>query len=305
MKRFKQFIIVVYRNSAFLLLNILLIFVAIELIATVLMRVAKTSAVKRIVAGTTGRANDSITHYNSLSYYSHQKWSGQYWQEHKSLPRNNYHPYVIWRSPPFEGEMLKIDQNGIRQTPGVECTRGAKKLFLFGGSAMWGWGAPDWGTIPAYLHQHLQATSGKPICIVNFAENAYISTQNLIQLILLLEAGNVPDVVVFYDGVNEVFAANQSGRAMLHENYSDISARFEDAPNPLLKWFRQLNSFKLMHFVVRVMFTPTQTVYGYPPVDIDRLSDSLIRSYLNNYDIVKALAEAYGFEYYWFWQPHI
>jgi hypothetical protein len=125
-----------------------------------------------------------------------------------------------------------------------------------------GMGAPDWGTIPAYLQKHLQAISREPICIVNFAENAYVSTQNMIELILLLEAGSIPDVVIFYDGVNEVLAANQSGRAMLHQNYSDISARFEDAQHPLLKWFRQLNSITLMQLTIPRIFTPVESAYG-------------------------------------------
>ena len=101
MKRFKHFIIAVYRNSAFLL-NIVLTFIAIELISTILMKVAKTSVVKGIVVGVTGRANDSIQYYRSLPYYSNQEWSGQYWQEHKAALKKNYHPYVIWRSPPLK-----------------------------------------------------------------------------------------------------------------------------------------------------------------------------------------------------------
>src|SRR5262245_15721555 len=92
---------------------------------------------------------------------------------------------------------------------------------------------------------------------------------------------------------------------MLHQNYSDISARFEDAQDPLLKWFRQLNSITLMQLTIPRIFTPVESAYGRLEVDTDQLSNSLTQAYLNNYRIVKALAQSYKFDYYFFWQPHI
>lgn len=53
---------------------------------------------------------------------------------------------------------------------------------------------------------------------MNYGENAYVSTQGLIHLILLLESGDVPDMVIFYDGVNDILAASQSWMPIVHQN---------------------------------------------------------------------------------------
>ena len=132
---------------------------------------------------------------------------------------------------------------------------------MFGGSAMWGWGAPDWGTIPAYLQTELERAGDRPVCVVNYAENGFVSTQNVIQLSLLLAAGDVPDVVVFYDGVNDVLAARQTGQPVLHQNLTQIATRFGAPQQPLLAWVRTLNTFRLVEsFVVHAPARMTPVV---------------------------------------------
>ncbi|NIV75259.1 MAG: hypothetical protein GWN37_10600, partial [Gammaproteobacteria bacterium] len=49
----------------------------------------------------------------------------------------------------------------------------------------------------------------------------------VIQLQMLIAAGDIPDAVVFYSGVNDVFAADQAGRPILHQNLREIAAGFE------------------------------------------------------------------------------
>jgi hypothetical protein len=246
-------------------------------------------------------------HYLRLPYYAEQAWAVQYWQEHKMALKKDYHPYTIWRSPPFEGELLNIDQNGIRHTPGPECEADSSRVFLFGGSAMWGWGAPDWGTIPAYLQAKLHAVNPEPVCVVNFGEQAYVSTQSLIQLILLLDAGDIPDTVIFYDGVNEVLAASQSGRPIIHQNFSETAAKFRDSQPSFLKGLQTLKSFTLL----QLLFSQLDLLQGEnmsrppPPVDSDRLAGEVVQAYVANYKSVASLAESYDFDYYFFWQPYI
>ena len=40
-----------------------------------------------------------------------------------------------------------------------------------------GWGAPDWGTIPAYLQESLGELIEGPVCVVNKAEDGYVSAK--------------------------------------------------------------------------------------------------------------------------------
>ena len=92
---------------------------------------------------------------------------------------------------------------------------------------MWGTGSPDWGTIPANLQKGLEKLRQGPVCVMNFAESAYVSTQDIIMLLLQLQSGNVPDLVVFYNIAGDISAAYQSGRAGVHANLDEIAARFE------------------------------------------------------------------------------
>jgi hypothetical protein len=295
----------VYRSVAVFLLNTLVLFAGLELLAGGVFAIVNTPTIKAVLAEITGTPNDLIAHYLALPYYDRQEWAPKYWQEHQLALKKEYHPYVIWRSPAFTGTMLNIDQNGNRQTPTSECVPDAYKVFVFGGSSMWGWGAPDWGTIPTYLQIELQATRNEPVCVLNFGENAYVSTQGLLKLLLLLEAGNVPDLAVFYDGVNEVLAASQNGQPIVHQNFSEIATLFEDPQPPLLEWFQNLSSFRLLQQVAVGSGLFGSTSQTHRTVDTDQLAGAVVQAYLANYRTVSALAETHKFEYYFFWQPYI
>ena len=86
---------------------------------------------------------------------------------------------------------------------------------------MWGYGSPDWGTIPAYLQARLNEEDSNA-CVVNLADVAYNSTQEVIQLLLELQSGNVPDMVIFYDGVNDISSARITGEATQHLYFDQI-----------------------------------------------------------------------------------
>lgn len=293
-----------YRDIAIIALNAFILLFAIEVASATVLSVVRLPTTKRVLARVLGKPNDLIEqHYLGLPYYANEAWSRQYWKELSQALRKTYHPYVIWRSPAFTGETLNVDDHGHRVTPGAECGDGALKVFVFGGSAIWGWGAPDWGAIPAYLQRRLGAATDRAVCVTNFGENAYVSTQSLIQLYLELQASNFPDVVIFYDGVNEVLSAHQSGAPVVHQNLSEIAGLFspERSRGSLLK---QLNTFQLVE-QVRAGLSPSDPAEQRGRINIDRLSEDIAAAYLEVHRIVASLARLHDFEYAFFWQPHI
>jgi lysophospholipase L1-like esterase len=300
-----EWILALYRTAGIILLTTILLFLGLELAATAILATITIPSVRGFVAQITDRPNDLVAHYLTLPYYTDQDWAPQYWQELKRALKKTYHPYVIWRSPSYTGRNLSVDEHGIRRTPGADCVPDAYRVFVFGGSSVWGWGSPDWGTIPAYLQTGLQATLDQPVCVVNFGENAYVSTQSLIQLILQLEAGNVPDSVIFYDGVNEVLAANQSGRPIVHQNLAQLAAVFQDPRPPSVRWAHNLNSLQLLQLLTEQLGAYASTSNTYRNIDIDQLADLIAEAYLGNYKIVSSLAQTYHFDVHFFWQPHI
>jgi hypothetical protein len=294
-----------YNSTAIAVLNTLLLLIVVELISAVFVKIVDLPATKKTIARITGQPNDMVVHYQELSYFTEQDWSPLYWNEFKLALRKSYFPYLIWRGRPFDGTMLTVDPSGFRHTPDAECRSDSYKVYVFGGSAIWGWGSPDWGTIPAFLQSGLQSKLGAPVCVMNYGENAYVSTQGIIHLILLLESGDVPDVVIFYDGVNDILAASQSGMPIVHQNLSEISNLFEDHPAPIVRSFQTSNSYHLLQMVLSQIPVSVKSSRSRVQYDPDLLSDQVADSYLRNYEIVSSLADTYHFDSYFFWQPHI
>jgi len=292
----------VYRGTAILILNTILLAAGVEVAA---------SFVLKLWSVRNPGDQQLVNPREKIAYYRSRDWGAQYWHEHKLVDPQRYHPYVIWRRAPFQGRTINIGEHGTRVTPGANCSANSYKVFAFGGSTMWGTGSPDWGTIPAYLQAGLEALTGKPVCVVNFGETGYVSTQGVIQLILELQSGNVPHLVIFYDGVNDVYAAYQWGRPT-HQNVKYIAARFENSENrpSLADWIRASNAFQLIQRAAsKLRHDPTKgsnlLTYKTMGVDTAGLSDSLVETYLSNYKIVDALAQKYGFKFLFFWQPNI
>jgi hypothetical protein len=133
----------------------------------------------------------------------------------------------------------------------------------------------------------------------------------VIQLILQLESGKVPDFVIFYDGVNDVYAAYQSGRST-HQNLHRIAAKFDKGSPPpsFVEWIKSSNLFHLLEgLAAKLRQNPLNgtdlVTYKTMGIDTATLSDSVVEVYISNYEIVDALAQKYGFKFLFFWQPHI
>jgi hypothetical protein len=179
---------------------------------------------------------------------------------------------------------------------------------------MWGTGSPDWGTIPSYLQKGITKLKNGPICVVNFGESAYVSTQSVITLMLQLQSGNIPDVTLFFDGVADIYTAYQSGRPGIHENFDQIAAKLERRDVPKIRSLLDLLELASLHPLAvslvsklrqEVPSTPKLLTYETMGMDAESLSDSIIQTYLSNYKIVHGLAQKYGFKSFFFWPPHI
>ena len=110
-------------------------------------------------------------------------------------------------------DILTISENGYRLVPGISEDNDAFRVFLFGGSTMWGMGVADSNTIGSYLQNQLAEMSDELVAVYNFGQPGFASTQEVIELMLQLRDGNVPDIVIFFDGVNDIWNAYGSGQA--------------------------------------------------------------------------------------------
>jgi hypothetical protein len=297
-----------YKALALLVLNAVVLYAGFELVAAAGFKIQSLVARPREELVGEGKPREKV------SYYASQNWAKRYWYEHRLSGRMRYYPYVGWRRAPFKGQTITIDQDGIRSTPGADCSAGSFKVFAFGESSMWGTGAPDWGTIPAYLQKRLEQIRRGPVCVMNFAESAYVSTQDVIMLLLQLRSGNIPDLVLFYGIEGDIAAGYQSGRAGVPANLDDIGARFEGRrpPPTVADLLRATYAYSLIgQLVGKLTITPRQAAQlpsNGPPhrsIDLATLGDRIAQDYLGTYRVVDALAQRYGFKYVFFLQPSL
>ena len=290
-----------YQNTAVIVFNTLLLFGVLEFAAFV------TYQTVDVRDSGNQLARDPR---ETVSYYKSQDWAEQYWTEHRRSDVERYHPYVVWRRSPFHGSTIEIDSRGFRVTPGARCAAGSYTVFAFGGSTMWGTGSPQWGTIPAYLQSGLATTMRRPVCVVNLGESGWVSSQEVVLLISLMENGYRPDLELFYDGVNDIYAAYQTGEAVSHMNLTAVEQRFNKSTQTSLlgQWIRSRYLFRVAGHLATSMRRESEAdgnldTYQTRGLEAPAVSAAVARAYLANYTIVEALSCSYGFNSVFFWQP--
>ncbi len=239
--------------------------------------------------------------------YTDRERARRYFREHHASARMTWHPYVYWRRKPFAGSLIHVDSQGIRRSiyPHPLHADTTYRVFFYGGSTLWGTGAPDDQTIPSQVGAFL-AREGIDTEVVNRGESGYVHTQEIIDLLRQLQQGHIPDIVVFFDGANDVFTAYQQGIAGWPQNEHHRMQEF-NLSQPERRWelpFLFLRNSALAR-LVRGLLRSTGLLPRIPhvPVQLDSLASAVVDSYAANLRMVKALAEAYGFEVLFYWQP--
>lgn len=219
---------------------------------------------------------------------------------------NEYVTYVEFREKPHVSATLNIDNEGRRRVPGSCEHAQAFTVMAFGGSTMFGAGVPDPFTIPAYLADMLNRQS-RCVRVVNYGSGWWQSSQSLIQLLEVIKQGVRPQVVIFYDGINEVNAVGFGGTpgGIAPDAGAALKQAFE--LDTTSDWAR----FAQASLVVRTLRSglfpgrhkDRDNAYSIPAADIPGYATSLATIYATNVRTVNALAREYGFAAYFFLQP--
>lgn len=140
-----------------------------------------------------------------LPNYADIPWAGRHFEELRRLS-TDYESFTGWRRRPFQGTTITVQAGTqTRQTPRAGPEGAGRSVYFFGGSAIWGTGSDDASTIPAMFQRRAGGD------VRNFGESGWTAHQSLNQLIKLYAEGHRPDVVVFYDGYNDVRTKCRSG----------------------------------------------------------------------------------------------
>ena len=107
----------------------------------------------------------------------------------------------------YDGRYLNIvDGHRVSRQPEA---KPELRVWFFGGSTMFGLGQRDRGTIPSVISE-LAERDGVPIEVVNYGVPGYTNWSELQQYLELSSSdAPPPDLVVFYDGINDFTLANE------------------------------------------------------------------------------------------------
>lgn len=235
--------------------------------------------------------------------YQDKEWVKDYIKEFKESFEAEYYPHVGHRRVPnYEGKYINLDDNSIRKTF-FQCSDGSEefiKIFVFGGSTMWGAGVRDVATIPSLLSKNL-CDKGFAVEVTNFGESGYTNTQEMIKLQLELRKGNIPDIIIFYDGVNNVYSSYQNQIAGVPQNIENRKEEFNAKLN--LNKFNPKIAFSNFN---RVLYKLNKMLHKTNFFMLDHnetIDEDTADIYFNNIKIIKALGKEFNFKSYFYWQP--
>ncbi|PYV67614.1 MAG: hypothetical protein DMG97_26855 [Acidobacteria bacterium] len=239
--------------------------------------------------------------------YRGQSWAATYWQELESAEKVQYQPFVVWRRAPFTGSAINIDAEGVRRTTHSYCDGNAYTIWMFGNSVLWGSGDPDWGTIPSYLAAKYE-NAGRKVCVKNYGEKNWVSTQELLELMLQLkQAQRKPDLVIFYDGITDTWLPFQSAGPDVHGNFNQIKSIFEQAEMSKSMGFEYLLRSNTVRFLKLVsQRIQAQGKGGARPLtetQASAMASTVVTNYFHNMELVEVLGQHYGFRCAFFWEP--
>jgi hypothetical protein len=139
--------------------------------------------------------------------YSYFDWRKSYFKDVKKPGgRFMYEPYSLWKHSDKKTESFNV-QNGYRVTwePKAAPNKTDFLVFMLGGSTTYCTESPDEFTIASILAKRLnEAPSNHRYVVRNYGVNGFISDNEVHLLIKLLRAGERPDAVIFYDGLNDI-----------------------------------------------------------------------------------------------------
>lgn len=247
----------------------------------------------------------------NLAAYAGDDWAHDYWTDVRGGTGFKFVPYIGWLRNDYASESVNV-RDGERRTWSAQSELDdAAQLWMFGGSTTWGTGQRDDFTIASQLGRLLEDAE-LPVRVSNFGESAHRSWQENLHLEYRLLAGGRPDMVIFYDGVNEPGRHGElDSPTPLHSREHIFRPRIE---SPVSARRAVVTSWKGRSLLVRAArsvrstfraSTPGQSIERSKVVPADRALDNMMGIYNEGVAIGRDIGARHGFEIAHFWQPNI
>lgn len=210
-----------------------------------------------------------------------------------------YVPFLGWRAGPLTTSTLHIDADGFRvRAADRRDGRGRTAIGFFGGSTMWGKGVDDDSTIPAVFGELTSKYD-----VRNFGQVGWTSRQSLEQLVNLLNQGEAPRLVVFYEGYNDVWVlCNRAVTQRLDAHHEEPRMRELLAKRP--------TGSRLYATLIQPIVDAVKGLVGPERIPDDfacsrdpALAGAVAETLVRNWEMARRLVAGYGGELFAFLQP--
>lgn len=290
-----------YRAAAVLGCTTLLLLVALNAVLSLAFRV-KDAFFPEMTPGAAAYHDRLRSVYPRMGLEEIRELMAETWQR-----RIVYDPFVQFREGPFSGKYVNVHEAGFR----VSADQGPwppadddLRIFMFGGSTLFGYGVRDEDTISSHLQRYLRERLGRKVSVYNFGQGAFFSAQERALWEQLLLAGRRHDRAIFVDGLNEFAQLNgepawtQTLREFVSQTTNDWSQRWV-ARTALARFVAGVRN--------RLGMVSEGAEAGSGDADEAAIDPATVEAvcerYLNNKRMIEAVAAAYGVSCTFVWQP--
>jgi hypothetical protein len=224
-----------------------------------------------------------------LPNYDGVAWAPKHFAEFQELSAE-YEAYYGWRFLPYHGETINLDQDGFRRSyKGSEVVPN-KTIAFFGGSTLFGPGALDDQTIPSYF-----VRMNPDFEAFNFGQHGFVAHQGFNLFLKRYFEGFRPDVVIFYDGINDVRNCRRDLDAYAHHREALIRRTMKEgsAEHPESFAFLLLPTKNLIEKLGRV-WTNRTSPFFYDCDTNGAKAEGIANVMLHDWALVKNIVESYG-----------
>ena len=282
-----------YRTVAVLFLNTVIFFIVLNLIAYPFVRILAGAETAGALSHGMEKLRQVYPGYSDdeIRQLLEETWSREY----------VYTPFTQFKEGQIEGDYVNTNAAGFRNIADQATwpvDDDAYNIFVFGGSTTFGYGVPDNDTIPSHLQAalRLEGSCDQPLNVYNFGRANYYSTQERLLFEQVLASGINPDVALFIDGLNEFFHLENEPK------FTEQLTYLMGESDQQLIW-RGAKTIPILALLKEVRSLGGSSGSDTPgAVDPEILMDVVDR-YLMNKRLIENLAEEFGVEAFFVWQP--
>jgi hypothetical protein len=216
----------------------------------------------------------------------------------------DYDEITQLRLQSLHGRYVNVDEGGfrrvLRQGP-WPLDPSVLNVFVFGGSATFGFSMDDAHTIPSYLQEFASVGAHRRVNVYNFGRPGYTSTQELLLYLSLLRNGFVPNVSVFIDGLNDCQEWTTTPVVGLPWPDVYVYSAIEAEKNGIGYMLLQRSPIGgLARLISGALGLDRRNEIQSAPAEVQAF---ILKRWLKNKKAIEALSSAYGVKVAFVWQP--